>query len=206
MARTNAHQMRESCSANLSYHRKFSSLSLRRQFFHQTRTEIGLGKLRIWCCELNLAFILFKWYYTLTFLLFAIIGSDYSTQLQASAMVSELYKLCVKASQRADGSIDLCNKDAIAYARWVCICVSSIIFSGYLLGSSWMYYQQRLQRCYGYSETWRAHIPTTTPSRKSTQTMSAFISIIRRLRWQTIENRRQLLKDWRKRGYSVSLG
>ena len=128
MARTNAHQMRESCSANLSYHRKFSSLSLRRQFFHQTRTEIGLGKLRIWCCELNLAFILFKWYYTLTFLLFAIIGSDYSTQLQASAMISKLYKLCVKASQRADGSIDLCNEDAIAYARWVCICVSSIIF------------------------------------------------------------------------------
>ena len=142
MARTNAHQMREPCSANLSYHRKFSSLLLRRQFFHQTRTEIGLAKLRIWCCELILAHILFfQWYYTLTLLLFAIIGSDYSTQLQASAMVSELYKLCVKASQREDGSIDLCNKDAIAYARWVCICVSSIIFSGYLLGSTWMYYQ-----------------------------------------------------------------
>ena len=184
MARTNTHQMREPCSANLSYHRKFSSLLLRRQFFHQTRTEIGLAKLRIWCCELILAHILFfQWYYTLTLLLFAIIGSDYSTQLQASAMVSELYKLCVKASEREDGSIDLCNEDAIAYARWVCICVSSIIFSGYPLGSTWMYYQQRLQRCNGYSETWREHIPTATPSRKSTQRMSAFIGIQRRLQW-----------------------
>ena len=49
--------------------------------------------------------------------LFFIHDSDFSTQLKASEMVGKLYKLCVDASKRDDGSVDLCDEDAIAYAR-----------------------------------------------------------------------------------------
>lgn len=45
-------------------------------------------------------------------------GSDFPTQLKATQLVGKLWSLCIKASTRAeDGSIDLYNEDAIAYAR-----------------------------------------------------------------------------------------
>jgi hypothetical protein len=49
--------------------------------------------------------------------LFFIYGSDFKTQLKGSEMVSNLYKQCLKASKRDDGSVDLCDEDAVAYAR-----------------------------------------------------------------------------------------
>lgn len=41
---------------------------------------------------------------------------DFKTQLKGSEMVSNLYRLCVNASKRDDGSVDLCDEDAVAYA------------------------------------------------------------------------------------------
>ncbi len=49
--------------------------------------------------------------------LFSIYGSDFETQLKGSEMVSNLYRLCVNASKRDDGLVDLCDEDAVAYAR-----------------------------------------------------------------------------------------
>lgn len=43
--------------------------------------------------------------------------SDFPTQLEASQLVSKFYGLCTKASIREDGSINLYDEDAIAYAR-----------------------------------------------------------------------------------------
>jgi hypothetical protein len=46
-----------------------------------------------------------------------ICGSDFPMQLIASDMVSKLYNLCVETSKRDDDSVDLCDEDAVAYAR-----------------------------------------------------------------------------------------
>lgn len=51
------------------------------------------------------------------FSLFVCCGSDFPMQLIASDMVSKLYNLCVETSKRDDDSVDLCDEDAVAYAR-----------------------------------------------------------------------------------------
>ena len=47
------------------------------------------------------------------------IDRDFPQQNAATNLVGKLWTLCNKASERSGGAVDLCDKDAVAYAKWV---------------------------------------------------------------------------------------
>jgi len=58
--------------------------------------------------------------------------SDFPQQLAATQLVGTLWSLGTKASERSRGAVDLYDKDAIAYAKWV---MHVWIFASYSIAS-----------------------------------------------------------------------
>ena len=134
-------------------------------------------------------------------------ASDFPKNRAAVQLVGKLYGLCTKSSIKTQGAIDLFDKDAIAYAKWVRVCILGFLLVGRLrwcLTDNLLsrFIKKGVQRFYGCSEAWRKDLPSWTSTRESTRVSSASINItIGKIflgwRWCSSSIRSSCARSWR---------